>query len=64
MGRRFTPPKRVTSPTLGPPLPCKQALNGQHTGEFARGGEGMGSFGIELVHHPPFQQLGPKYLEL
>ena len=22
----FTPPKRVTSPTWGPPLPCKQAL--------------------------------------
>ena len=27
MDRRVTPPKRVTSPTLGPPLPCKQALN-------------------------------------
>ena len=24
--RRVTPPKRVTSPTWGPPLPCKQAL--------------------------------------
>ena len=26
MDRRVTPPKRVTSPTWGPPLPCKQAL--------------------------------------
>ena len=24
--RRVTPPKRVTSPAWGPPLPCKQAL--------------------------------------
>ena len=24
---RVTPPKRVTSPTWGPSLPCKQALN-------------------------------------
>ena len=27
MDRRVTPPKQVTSPTLGPSLPCKQALN-------------------------------------
>ena len=27
MDRRVTPPKRVTSPTWGPPPPCKQALN-------------------------------------
>ena len=26
MYRRVTPPKRATSPTLGPPSPCKQAL--------------------------------------
>ena len=26
MDRRVTPPKRVTSPTWGPPTPCKQAL--------------------------------------
>ena len=26
-GRYVTPPKRVASPTLGPPPPCKQALN-------------------------------------
>ena len=25
MDKRFTPPKRVTSPTWGPPAPCKQA---------------------------------------
>ena len=25
MDKRFTPPKRVTSPTWGPPPPCKQA---------------------------------------
>ena len=28
MDRRVTPPKRVTSPTWGPPPPCKQALKG------------------------------------
>ena len=26
MERRVTPPRRVTSPTWGPPPPCKQAL--------------------------------------
>ena len=26
MDRRVTPPKEVTSPTWGPPPPCKQAL--------------------------------------
>ena len=26
MDGRVTPPKRVTSPTWGPPPPCKQAL--------------------------------------
>ena len=26
MGRWVTPPKTVTSPTRGPPPPCKQAL--------------------------------------
>ena len=26
MDKRVTPPKRVTSPTWGPPPPCKQAL--------------------------------------
>ena len=37
MDRRVTPPKRVTSPTWGPPPPCKQALSnlqgGKHCGE-------------------------------
>ena len=27
MDRRFTPPKRVTSPTWGPPPPRKQTLS-------------------------------------
>ena len=27
MDRRVNPPERVTSPTWGPPPPCKQALN-------------------------------------
>ena len=27
MDRRVTPPRRVTSPTRGPPLSCKQALS-------------------------------------
>ena len=31
MERRVTPHKRVTSPTLGPPPPFKQALNGSKT---------------------------------
>ena len=26
MDRRVTPPKRITSPTWGPPPPCKQAF--------------------------------------
>ena len=26
MDRRVTPPKRITSPTWGPPPPCKQTL--------------------------------------
>ena len=26
MDKQVTPPKRVTSPTWGPPPPCKQAL--------------------------------------
>ena len=29
MDRRVTPPKRVSSPTWGPPPPCKQALSHQ-----------------------------------
>ena len=27
MDRRVTPPERITSPTWGPPPPCKQALS-------------------------------------
>ena len=27
MDRRVTPPKKVSSPTWGPPPPCKQALH-------------------------------------
>ena len=30
MDRRVTPPYRVTSPTWGPPPPCKQALTNAH----------------------------------
>ena len=29
MDRRVTPSKRVTSPTWGPPPPCKQALGNE-----------------------------------
>ena len=32
--RRDTPPKRVTSPTWGPPPPCKQALRPEFTSFF------------------------------
>ena len=45
MDRRVTPPKQVTSPTWGPPPPCKQALRaylheggGPHVGEVTCGG--------------------------
>ena len=31
MDRRVTPPKWVTSPNWGPPLPCKQALKQKNT---------------------------------
>ena len=31
MDRRVTPPKRVTSPSWGPPPPCKQALRGSYS---------------------------------
>ena len=31
MERRVTPPRRVTSPTRGPPPPCKQALRMKET---------------------------------
>ena len=31
MDGRVTPPERVTSPTLGSPPPCKQALKGLKT---------------------------------
>ena len=30
MDRRVTPPKRVTSPSWGPPPPCKQALTSRN----------------------------------
>ena len=32
MDRRVTPPKRATSPTWGPPPPCKQALRHLYCG--------------------------------
>ena len=35
MDRWITPPKRVISPTWGPPPPCKQALIVLHTNVFA-----------------------------
>ena len=30
MDRQVIPPKRVSSPTWGPPPPCKKALNGYY----------------------------------
>ena len=35
MDRPVTPPERVTSPTWGPPPPCKQALNLSTTATLA-----------------------------
>ena len=37
MDGRVTPPKRVTSPTWGPPPPCKQALNWSRVSVMTRG---------------------------
>ena len=34
MERRVTPPRRVTSPTWGPPPPCKQALKDEQVITF------------------------------
>ena len=34
MDRRVTPPRQVTSPTWGPPPPCKQALNTRRNKEI------------------------------
>ena len=34
MDKRVTPSKRVTSPTWGPPPPCKQALNQHRSGRL------------------------------
>ena len=34
MDKRVTPSKRVTSPTWGPPPPCKQALNKHRSGRL------------------------------
>ena len=53
MDRRVTPPKQVTSPTCGPPPPCKQAVKlGSHgTGRiFDRQKNLTGHF----VHTAPF----------
>ena len=34
MDKRVTPPKRVTSPTWGPPPPCKQAVSHEFFSEI------------------------------
>ena len=47
MNRRVTPPKRVISPTWGPPPPCKQALIVLHTNVFA--GQGPTFLTIKLI---------------
>ena len=42
MDRRVTPPKRVTSPTWGPPTPCKQESRSRAVLRTTEGGEGGG----------------------
>ena len=42
MGRQVTPPKRVTSPTWGPPPPCKEARRGDR---FSTEGDSTNSMG-------------------
>ena len=48
MDRRVTPPKRVTSPTWGPPPPCKQALKACLHGVGEPGLVGLVSFVFTL----------------
>ena len=48
MDRRVTPPKRVTSPTWGPPSPCKQALKYRNRGPELYWGLRGGWVGLEM----------------
>ena len=43
--RRVTPPKRVTSPTWGPPTPSKQESRSRAVLRTTEGGEGGGGVG-------------------
>ena len=52
LDRRVTPPKRVTSPTWGPPPPCKQALSGEGGNKPTSGGPKIGSALVPSNHSP------------
>ena len=49
MDRRVTPPKRVTSATLGPPPPCKQARSPYYVNRSFSWFQGNRSFRYKVV---------------
>ena len=49
MDRRVTPPKRVTSPTWGPPPPCKQALREVHILRWICNGHNLRPSDLSLI---------------
>ena len=55
MGKRVTPPKRVTSPTWGPPPPCKQALS--RTGLFGGPGWHIATKKNTQKQYPPPRRI-------
>ena len=53
--RRVTPPKRVTSPTWGPPTPSKQESRSRAVLRTTEGGEGGGGCWMGLEMRPIIQ---------
>ena len=58
MDSRFTPPKRVTSPTWGPPPPCRQAL--KVILDFL----GKGGGGAKAARNFPFIQISTRITQI
>ena len=58
-GYSFTSPKRVTSPTWGPPPPCKQALKAvnESNGDSAVPAENLTSFCFEAARRLNFRTV-------
>ena len=63
MDRRVTPPKRVTTPTWGPPPPCTQALSSKKTPSRVIIAHGMkrGLIKISLRILPNVKEIHPRY---